>query len=374
MARAERARDESILAGAAIRVVSGGSGPAVRIVLAVWTLFGAICATAAYWEVRTHGHSAPRLFAFVLLVWYAWGAATPLIAWLGRRLPLIPFSLRFSLLHLAAGVTLSLLHIAWWTALAVWMQPYDQMGIQHFWPGKVDVDRMFLEVMIYFAVLGTTYAVDYQRRLRQREITALQLEKSLAHASLHALELQMQPHFLFNTLHAIGGLVRVGRSSEAVEMIAGLSDLLRYSLDQAGEHLVPLAREVGVLRRYLDIQRIRFPDRLAVEIRVPDDLAHACVPAMMLQPLAENAIRHGIEPSAAAGRIEARAWRDGDELHVELYNSGTLRDPVGRGIGLENTRARLEQLYGGRHTFTLRNARGGVVASLILPLEEEEGR
>jgi hypothetical protein len=348
------------------------SGPAVTIVLAFWTLFGVVCAAAGYWQVRTHGHSAVRLFACVLVTWYAWAAVTPVVVWLGRRAPLVPFSLRASLVHLAVAVIAGILHVTWWTAVYVWMQPYDQMGLQKFEPGRMlDVDKLFLEAMIYFAILGITYAVDSQRRLRQREITALQLEKSLAHASLHALELQMQPHFLFNTLHAIGGLVRVGRSAEAVEMIAGLSDLLRYSLDQVGEHLVPLGREIGVLRRYLDIQRIRFPDRLVVEIHVPHDLERACVPAMMLQPLAENAIRHGIEPSAASGRIEARAWRDGEQLHIELYSSGSLREPVGRGIGLENTRARLEQLYGGRHTFALRNARGGVVATLILPFEEE---
>jgi two-component system, LytTR family, sensor kinase len=355
-------------------------GSTFRIALAVWTVFGLVCASAVYWEVRTHGHSPALIFAVTLLTWWAWAAATPLVGWLGRRAPLVPFSWRAGLVHVAAAAVVGLLHIAWWIGLAVWVRPFDNMGNTDFWTGVSEsLDKLFFEAMIYTAVLGTTYAVDSQRRLRQREIAALQLEKSLAHASLHALELQMQPHFLFNTLHAIGGLVRKGRSSDAIDMIAGLSDLLRYSLDNAGQHLVPLHREVDVLRRYLDIQRIRFPDRLTVEIHVPDDIARACVPAMMLQPLAENAIRHGIEPASARGRIEVRAWRDGDELHLELSNSGVLLDEprTGRpseGIGLRNTRARLEQLYGTRQRFRLANRDGDVVASLTLPFEEEPGR
>ena len=149
------------------------SGPAVTIVLAFWTLFGVVCAAAGYWQVRTHGHSAVRLFACELVTWYAWAAVTPVVVWLGRRAPLVPFSLRASLVHLAVAVLGGVLHSAWWMAVHVWMQPYDQMGLQEFDPGRVlDVDKLFLEATIYFAVLGVTYAVDYQRRLRERELRA----------------------------------------------------------------------------------------------------------------------------------------------------------------------------------------------------------
>jgi signal transduction histidine kinase len=343
-----------------------------RIALGVWTTFGLLFAMTRYWEVRTHGHSPVLIFLHVLLVWWAWAAATPVVAWLGRRAPLIPFSLRAGLAHAGAALVLGALHHAWWTALVVWMRPFDAMGSTEFWPALVKnfVDRELSELVIYFAVLGTTYAVDSQRRLRERERAALELERSLVHASLHALELQMQPHFLFNTLHAIGGLVRKARSAEAVEMIAGLSDLLRYSLEHAGKHLVPLERELEILGRYLDIQRIRFPDRLTVAIDVPGELRRARVPALILQPLAENAIRHGIEPSAAPGVIELTARREGDLLCIELYNSGAALHAAQPGIGLDNTRARLAQLYGDRHSFALANQRGGVVARLTLPFQE----
>ncbi|HYU17009.1 MAG TPA: histidine kinase, partial [Candidatus Acidoferrum sp.] len=171
---------------------------------------------------------------------------------------------------------------------------------------------------------------------------------------------------------AIGGLVRKAKSADAVEMLAGLSDLLRYSLDHAGEHLVRLDREIEILVRYLDIQRIRFPDRLSVTIDVPAELRRASVPAMILQPLAENAIRHGIEPFSSSGLIELRARRDGDRLQIELFNTGRLagEPPPGRGLGVDNTRARLAQLYPGRHSFTIGDEQGGVVARLILPFDE----
>ena len=345
----------------------------IGVALAVWSLFGLVYGSALMWEVRTHGHSAALIYLFVLLGWYAWAAATPLVAWLGRRAPLIPFSVRAMLVHAAAALVLGSLHSVWWTTLLVWMRPFDAMGASEIWATVVKEfgNRAFFETMIYFAVLGTTYAVDYQRRLRAREIIALQLERSLAHASLHALELQVQPHFLFNTLHAIGGLVRKGRGEEAVEMIAGLSDLLRYSLEHAGKHLVPLEREIDVLGRYLAIQRIRFPDRLRVEVEVPDDVRRALVPALVLQPLVENAIRHGIEPSAAPGVIRLVARRDGDQLRIEIYNSGPPVHAPRPGIGLGNTRARLSQLYGAAHSFTLENAPGGVVARVVTPFEEE---
>jgi len=352
--------------------VPAWTGSTVRVAFGLWTAFALLFAMVIYWEVRTHGHSPARIFLFVLLVWWAWAAATPLVAWLGRRAPLTPFSIRAVLVHACAAVVLGALHDVWWTGLAVWMRPFDAMGSSSFWSAFVKdfVERELSEVVVYVAVLGATYAADAQRRLREREVAALQLERSLVHASLHALELQMQPHFLFNTLHAIGGLVRKARNAEAVEMIAGLSDLLRYSLEHAGKHLVPLERELEILARYLDIQRIRFPDRLRVTIDVPGELRRASVPALILQPLAENAVRHGIEPSAASGVVELTARREGDRLCLELFNSGGLPLAPQPGIGLENTRARLAQLFGDRHSFELTSQRGGVVARLTLPFEE----
>ncbi len=347
----------------------------LRSLALAWTSVGVIFGLASYWEVRTHGHSAPRIFAFEVLVWYGWALGTLAVAWAARHIPLVPFTPLAALVHVPLAGLFGFLHLAYWTGLSLWMRPFDDMGPQEFWPGVTSGLRVkaFFELMVYFAVLGTTQAADYLARYKERETTALRLEASLAKAQLQALELQLQPHFLFNTLHAIGGLVRQSRSAEAVEMIASLSELLRYSLDHAGGQEVSLAREVAVLRRYLDIQRIRFPDRLRVQLTIPPELERAAIPALILQPLAENAIRHGVEPRTEPGFIELSGERRGELLLLRMTNSGRLAQPALSGLGLSNTQARLSQLYGSRQSLTLEDGERGVVATLSLPFREVPG-
>jgi two-component system LytT family sensor kinase len=345
---------------------------ALRIAIPVWTLFGLACAASALWAMRTHGHSPTRIALYEILVWNGWAAGTLVVIALGRRLPLLPFSFRAATGHVAAALVLGLLHHAWWSSLLVVVRPFDAMGVQSLWPALRNgvADRMFLEGVVYFAVLGVTYAVDYQRRLRDREIRAAQLEASLAQARLAALEFQLQPHFLFNTLHAIGGLVRQGRGGEAIEMVAGLSDLLRYSLDHAGKHLVTLAQELAIVRRYLEIQGQRFSDRLTVDVAIAAELQHVRVPALMLQPLVENAIQHGVERTSGPASIKLHAHRTGDRLALSIENTASGPRPATEGIGITNTRARLQQLFADRHTFTLVSERDRVIATVCLPFEE----
>jgi len=351
-----------------------GLGRALAIAFVAWSVFGAVCAATVIWDMRTHGHSEARILGYELLVWYGWAVATPVVAWLGTRLPLLPFSWRASITHVGIAIAAGLVHVVWWTGLQLVIRPFDAMGTHSFVRGVSSdlADRLFLEALAYFAVLGVTYAVDYQRKLRERELRAAQLEASLVQARLAALELQLQPHFLFNTLHAIGGLVRQARGPEAIAMIAGLSDLLRYSLDHAGKQLVPLEQEVAIIDRYLEIQRLRFSDRLAVTIDVPRDVQRVRVPALMLQPLVENAVRHGIERAAEPGTIAIVARRAGDSLVIEISNPGELAE-VAEGIGITNTRERLEQLFGARHQFALRAEAGRVIAAVTLPFDEVAG-
>ena len=342
-------------------------GATLRTAMLVWTVFAVMCAFSVYWGVRTHGHSPALIFVYVLLLWNGWALATPLVGWLGRRWPLVPLSPHAVAGHLAAALGLGALHILWATSLLVTMHPFDNMGAQRFGVALREAlpDRLFLDAFIYVAVLGIWYAVG----LRERERRAAQLEASLAQARLATLELQLQPHFLFNTLHTIAGLVRQERTTEAVAMIAGLSDLLRYSLDHAGGHAVPLGDELAIVGRYLEIQRLRFSDRLAVELDVPDDTRRALVPTLLLQPLAENAVRHGIEAAIAAGSISVRARREGDALVLIVANSGDIGHGS-EGIGIANTRARLQQLFGARQSFALESSGGNVVATIRLPFEE----
>jgi LytS/YehU family sensor histidine kinase len=257
-------------------------------------------------------------------------------------------------------------------ALLILMKPFDLMNAEasELKVGQILFARLPLEWLLYCLVLGCAIAIEYYERYRERALEAAQLQSSLAEARLHALELQIRPHFLFNTLNAISSLVRNRRNDEAVAMTAGLAELLRYSLDHAGEQRVALEEEVEILRRYLEIETARFPDRLSFDIDVADDVRRAAVPMLLLQPLAENAVRHGIAMSATPGVVELRAFRNGDRLQIDLFNSGRLAATQQNGIGLTNTIQRLEHLYGAAGRLDLTSARGGVLATVSIPWSE----
>ncbi|MGQ0766870.1 MAG: sensor histidine kinase [Gemmatimonadota bacterium] len=226
-----------------------------------------------------------------------------------------------------------------------------------------------------------TYATKWQERLTSRyaEVSSQSeaLRTRLTRTQLQALKLQLQPHFLFNTLNAITALVH--RDAERAErMISGLSELLRVSLGGAGDEEVTLARELEVLRHYVDIQQVRFEDRLTIAIHAPADLQRALVPNFMLQPLVENAIRHGLGPRAVAVHIAVSAARKNGTLHLVVRDDGVGEvDAASRreGIGLGNTRARLESLYGARQRFEAGSSPGepGFEVRVALPYHEDVG-
>jgi len=337
-----------------------------------WGVFGFVSGVQVWISMISHGHYVPLLLGYHVLVWQGWLLPTMVILWLARRWPVVPPKWLNVLVHLFAFCVIAVLHNIWWMFLLIALKPYDRMNaeVSELDIGQILWSRLSLEWTLYLVVLGAAIAVDYYERYRERSIRAAQLEASLAEARLHALELQIQPHFLFNTMNAISALVRNRRNDEAVQMLAGLSELLRYTLDHAGHQHVALEEELAVLRRYLEIQHMRFPDRMSFSIDVSDEAARAAVPALLLQPLAENAVRHGIDVSAAAGVVEVRAFRSGARLQVEIFNSGKIADATRLGIGLRNTRERLQHLYGDAATFELANANGGVLASLSIPWSE----
>lgn len=327
-------------------------------VAAFWTALGLISGMQVWLSMITHGHSVPLLVGHYVIVWEGWFALTLGVVWLTRRVPIIPFTSRALLIHTFAGVIAAVLHISFWITLTLTMKPYDRMNPT--WATTPFSELLFarlpVELILYLTVAGAAQAV--------------MLERSLMNARLHALELQLQPHFLFNTLNTISSLVRAGQNSDAVTMIAGLSDLLRYTLDRAGRQRVTLEEESEMLERYLGIQQGRFPDRLSISIEVAPDVRRATVPTFILQPLAENAIRHGIARSAAAGVVNVRAFRRDAHVQIEIFNSGTIAASRVEGIGLQNTRERLRQLYGSDQHFELRAEGDGVLASILLPLQE----
>ena len=231
--------------------------------------------------------------------------------------------------------------------------------------------------MLYGIVLLVHYALKYYARYQEGRVRASQLETRLAQAQLQALKMQLQPHFLFNTLHSISTLVQEDPAA-AEAMIARLSELLRLSLENNGVQQVPLSKELEFIESYLGIEQIRFEDRMQVRYDIDPETLDAQVPNLILQPLVENAIHHGI--GGGSGRIEIRSRHAEGKLILQVLDNGPgLGDPnasvqPGKGLGLANTRARLETLYGKAHDFVVRGAsNGGVEAAILIPFEPQAG-
>jgi hypothetical protein len=343
--------------------------------LSFWTAVGLLCGLQIWISMISHGHALWRVLIYQVLIWNAWFVFPPFIGWLARRFALLPPTAGAVVAHVIAALLIAGVHSVWWAMLLVEIRPYDAMGARYFADAfrGLAISGLPMELCFYCGVLAAHFATEYYAKYRDRERVAARLEVSLTEARLHALELQIQPHFLFNTLNSISALVRTARQREAVTMIAGLSDLLRYSLDHAGEQQVTLASELAIIERYLEIEHLRFPDRMAFEIDVPAEVRCAVVPTLLLQPLVENAIRHGIAQSAGPGRVAIRARRDGDQLCIDVHNTGTLAEDYRAGVGLRNTMARLRHLYRADHDFQLRAVDGSVLASVALPWREVGG-
>jgi signal transduction histidine kinase len=306
-----------------------------------------------------------------------WFAATPLILWLAGRFPIDRQRwVAGSLVHLAASGGLSFFLLGVYTIivsalglgnprLSLWQAFRAQL-----------VGGFHAEVLTYWMVIGLSHGIDYYRKYRERELRASQLETRLAQAQLDALRMQLHPHFLFNTLNSISVLMSEDVTA-ARRMLTRLSDLLRASLDNAATHEVSLREEIEFLNNYLQIEQTRFQDRLTVRMNIDPSILNASVPNLILQPLVENAIRHGIAPRAQPGIIDISAARENGMVRLTVCDDGPglgARSPseLTKGIGLANTQARLEQLYGPNQAFNLRSAdAGGVEVTILIPLRRE---
>lgn len=340
-----------------------------------WALFATLNASQVYLSMLSHEHSFPRLLAYNLAVWWAWALMTPAVLRLGMNVPLHP--LRRSLpVHLLAASSTILIHLTAWAALTAWIEPYDVRNPAGFAEsfGLGLWLRVQLEMVIYASLVALGTALAARRRLRRREREAARLEVKLAEAKLHALELQLRPHFLFNTLNTVTAMVRAGEDERAVETIVGLGDLLRATLETERTPRIPLHREMALLRTYLGLERLRFADRLEVSVEVAAEARSAAVPPFVLQPLAENAVRHGIAACTGPAVLRVTARCAGDRLQIDLFNSGPPLATEAEGVGLRNTRERLRQLYGGGAHLRVEDAPGGVNAHLVLPFETEPSR
>ena len=345
------------------------------LAFAFWTLLGLAFAGQLYLSKSNIGDPVPWSFAVerALGDWYVFAVLSIPTLWLARQ-----FSLgdrqwaRHLALHLLAGAAFSIAWMALRAVVEVWLSRGAGVTFGAAF-GRALVTTFFYNVLIYWAIISVGYAFDYYRKFHERELRTAELEKRLTEARLQALQMQLNPHFLFNTLHAISSLMH--KDVEAADrMLVRLSELLRHALEATETQEVTLREELDFLNRYLEIEQTRFGKRLVIEQEIAPETLEALVPNLVLQPILENAIRHGIEPHSRTGRIQIEASRNGDALHLRVRDNGggLAGKPPSEGVGLSNTRARLAQLYGSRHEFQLRNGPdGGLVVSIDIPFHSE---
>jgi signal transduction histidine kinase len=349
----------------------------------IWLLISAACVVPAvldalqtYMKGRLDGEPGIPWndVVFQGMEWLFLGALTPITWVLARRFPLRRETLGRTLAVHAAG---ALALCVGWATLGVLLGM-----VLHRYPAQDDLSRGYFDwvlttipwsVFMYFTVLGCVYAVSYFNQAREREAQASRLAAQLAEARLGALRMQLNPHFLFNSLNALAVLVREQNTAAASRMLELLGDVLRQVLRTDQPHQVPLADEIHFLEQYLAIEQVRFSDRLRVHWSIDERARGVRVPGFILQPLVENALRHGIARRAEAGRIDISARVDGATLELAVRDDGVGIDPaLAEGVGLTNTRERLRTLYGDAASLSIhRPEGGGTEAVLRIPLREE---
>jgi len=339
-----------------------------------WTLIALSYALSSGLSSISEGREAnwSRTLVWNFVDFYLWMVAVPLIAWLGRRTANQSWR-RFAAVHAPASLGLTLAQMTahlsiYWTICGPGFAPVTTLGA--FLRMQFAYSYHFA-LLIYWVILVVLRGLDSQRRLRDEQLRNAQLASQLAQSQLRTLRVQLQPHFLFNTLNAISALA-LADPMQARLMIARLGDLLRLTLEERHALEVPLSREMELLSCYLDIQQVRFQDRLSTHIDVATDTVHAAVPSMILQPLVENALRHGLLDKPEPGQLQIVSRREGGDLYLRVDDDGLgLPDGVSEGLGLGNTRARLQVLFGEAASVALaRKTEGGTRVELRFPFRE----
>jgi two-component system, LytTR family, sensor kinase len=355
------------------------------LVFAVATAFGLSSTFQAYWiDKLSHEHLVLphvwHLLTLNLIYWYIPAVLAPVIMRNALRHPLDRVRWPKQLLvHIAGALAYSVLHTGVLVSVRVLLMGPGSL------PSKFDSWRAYVVVqyltqldwlfVTYLFLIGLAYALAYRGESEARALSASRLETRLVEAQLQSLQRQLHPHFLFNTLNTISGLIHSDADAADV-MIDRLGDLLRMTLHKSGIQEVTLKEELEVLQKYVEIEQTRFGSRLQVAMQIEPETLDAQVPNLLLQPLVENAIRHGIAPNGRPGWIAVRASREGNQLVVEIRDSGDGLPPerlmaLNRGVGLDNTRARLEHLYHAAYEFTFANRERGFSVTVRIPFQIE---
>jgi two-component system LytT family sensor kinase len=314
-----------------------------------------------------------------MLVWHAikfclWATVSPVIIALSRRYPIQrrnyigPATFHFFAALLCSFIVTGLFLTLFWEWPSLHRELFSSL-LDAVQSGSI---AFSWGLLIYWAILLATTALDNHRHYREEQLRTSQLQAQLAEAQIRALRAQLQPHFLFNTLHSLSDLVLEDAHS-AVKMITKLGDFLRLTIETTGEQIIPLRQELEFARSYLEIEQVRFHDRLKIVITAEPQTYAAHVPNLVLQPIVENAVRHGISARVGAGRIAIKAKRSLNQLQITVQDDGPglqTRDQMqNEGVGLANTRERLRQLYGGEQSLQLTrlSPKGGTIVSLNIP-------
>jgi two-component system LytT family sensor kinase len=352
-----------------------------RWIAALWGIGGVFEASQAVLIMRfaeNRQHAWPPLFATELATWLPWALATPWVISLARRFPIVRgATARTVAVHLGAFAAISMVAEAWSAALQVMFNPWGNRRPPTFWDtwSVTLLYQVVIFVIAYALILAITYLVDSRESVARQMTETARLNEELSKAQLAALRRQMEPHFMFNTLNSIAGLVRDSRNDAAVSMIVGLSEFLRRASDNSNRSQVTLAEEVEYLQRYTDIQKVRFGDRLLFSVDIPAELLDTHVPNLLLQPLVENAIKHGIAKRVAGGTVRVTGVSRDGSLCLSIYNDGPGFpqdwETQGSGVGLANLRTRLQILYGDASELRMTRAGSdGVEVVVTLPLRE----
>jgi hypothetical protein len=366
-----------------------GCWQVVKTVVIFQVLSGLLYSGQSYWFM-SHGIPWWTLGLYYSAVNIFWAAVSPIVLWLAYRFPIERSRWIPSIaIHVLAASVLSFAALAHQAIIDHYtgvfppmvdgglLDEYRHLIVMFFSGGQHAVPQVSPGLLIYFAILGGVHAFDYYQRYRDRELQAARLREQLAQSQLRVLRAQLQPHFLFNTLNSIVGLIRNDENKAAVDMTTRLSDLLRQVLAYSDKQEASLREEMEMTQRYLEIQQMRFSDRLKIEIDLDPETLDATVPSLILQPLVENALLHGIAKRASNARVAVQAERRNGMLSIEVYNDGPQLPPTWSmdtctGFGLFNTRARLQQHYPQQHSFRLVNkGADGVAASLSIPFSRE---
>ena len=319
-----------------------------------------------------------KLLILNLCFWYVPASLSPLIFRLGHRFRVDgPHWIRALGVHALAALSSSVVH--WACIVGVRLMLWESANKRPTVPWASYLQREFITnldftLMAYTTLLGLSYALHYSRESQARAVKEAQLETRLVEARLRTLQAELQPHFLFNTLHAISSLVHTNPDG-ADRMISRLSDLLRLTFDRSGAPRVSLQEELEFLQKYLEIEQTRFQDRLTVRFDIDPETLDAEVPRLILQPLVENAIKHGVSPKPGPGLVQISTRRRGQNLWIEVSDNGVglsagARARLRSGVGLSNTRDRLECLYGADHRIQFSDETKGLAVSLEIPFKQ----